>query len=189
MDSSLGTADPYNDLPKVEPIAEHIQGQSRTSSPNLPVENPSLSFPSKTPSQPLPTTESSEKAPMAATGPPRKKGTASTVKKAPKRANGGEAAKAKKVKTETTGPIFAESSEEDESEPDEFEQEEDIIEAEAFQTLRAEDEDWEIAERGALSPYSYTHMVLTERPAHKTSRSSITDYANMSRYALVLHKE
>ena len=44
----------------------------------------------------------------------------------------------------------SESSEDDESEPDEFEQEEDTLEAEAFQTLRAEDEDWEIAERGKL---------------------------------------
>ena len=44
----------------------------------------------------------------------------------------------------------SESSEEDESEPDEFEQEEDTLEVEAFQTLRAEDEDWEIAERGKL---------------------------------------
>ena len=43
----------------------------------------------------------------------------------------------------------SESSDDAESEPDEFEQEEDLIEAEAFQTLRAEDEDWEIAERGA----------------------------------------
>lgn len=44
---------------------------------------------------------------------------------------------------------WSSESSEEESEPDEFEQEQDTLEAEAFQTLRAEDEDWEIAERGA----------------------------------------
>ncbi|KAI0754994.1 RIO1 family-domain-containing protein [Daedaleopsis nitida] len=48
----------------------------------------------------------------------------------------------------------SDSSEEEESEPDEFEQEQDIIEAEAFQTLRAEDEDWEIAERDFTKQYN-----------------------------------
>ena len=43
----------------------------------------------------------------------------------------------------------SDSSDEDESEPDEFQDEQDALEAEAFQTLRAEDEDWEIAEGGA----------------------------------------
>lgn len=36
-----------------------------------------------------------------------------------------------------------------EDEQDEFELEEDEMEAAAFENLRAEDEDWEIAERGA----------------------------------------
>ena len=55
------------------------------------------------------------------------------------------------------------SSEEDESEPDEFEQEEDELEAEAFQTLRAEDEDWEIAEGGVYPPSSIQSS-QTNRP-------------------------
>lgn len=41
------------------------------------------------------------------------------------------------------------SSSEDEDEPDDFEAEEDALEHAAFEELRAEDEDWEIAERGA----------------------------------------
>ncbi|KAI1789641.1 RIO1-domain-containing protein [Ganoderma leucocontextum] len=48
----------------------------------------------------------------------------------------------------------SESSGEDESEPDEFEREEDMLEAEAFQTLRAEDEDWEIAEGDFTKQYN-----------------------------------
>ena len=39
-------------------------------------------------------------------------------------------------------------SEESDEEEDEFEVEEDDIEAGAYETLRAEDEDWENAERG-----------------------------------------
>ena len=38
---------------------------------------------------------------------------------------------------------------EDEDEEDEFDLEEDEMEAAAFENLRAEDEDWEITERGA----------------------------------------
>ncbi|KAJ8501914.1 hypothetical protein ONZ51_g324 [Trametes cubensis] len=49
---------------------------------------------------------------------------------------------------------WSSESEEDESEPDEFEQEEDTLEAEAFQELRAEDEDWEIAERDFTKQYN-----------------------------------
>lgn len=41
------------------------------------------------------------------------------------------------------------SSSEDEDEPDDFEDEEDALERAAFEELRVEDEDWEIAERGA----------------------------------------
>ncbi|KAM5533470.1 hypothetical protein V8D89_012908 [Ganoderma adspersum] len=48
----------------------------------------------------------------------------------------------------------SDSSEEDESEPDEFQEEEDALEAEAFQTLRAEDEDWEIAEGDFTKQYN-----------------------------------
>ena len=40
------------------------------------------------------------------------------------------------------------SSDSAEDEEDEFEREEDDMEAAAFEALRAEDEDWEIAERG-----------------------------------------
>ncbi|KAI0822312.1 RIO1 family-domain-containing protein [Trametes gibbosa] len=52
--------------------------------------------------------------------------------------------------------ILAWSSESsgDESEPDEFELEEDNNEAAAFRTLRAEDEDWEIAERDFTKQYN-----------------------------------
>ncbi|TBU46342.1 RIO1-domain-containing protein [Dichomitus squalens] len=46
------------------------------------------------------------------------------------------------------------SSDEEDSEPDEFEQEEDALEAEAFQTLRAEDEDWEVAEGDFTKQYN-----------------------------------
>ncbi|KAI0776571.1 RIO1 family-domain-containing protein [Trametes elegans] len=49
---------------------------------------------------------------------------------------------------------WSSESAEGESEPDEFEQEEDTLEAEAFQTLRAEDEDWEIAERDFTKQYN-----------------------------------
>ncbi len=79
------------------------------------------------------------------------------------------------------------SSEEDESEPDEFEQEEDIIEAEAFQTLRAEDEDWEIAERG--TPDLYICDVSQDEPPTQTSPSSTTEFDSMSQYAPVPRKE
>lgn len=63
----------------------------------------------------------------------------------------------------------SDSSEEDESEPDEFQEEEDALEAEAFQTLRAEDEDWEIAEGGACRSSSI-HSNRTNRPCrlHET---------------------
>lgn len=49
---------------------------------------------------------------------------------------------------------WSSESSEEESEPDEFEEEQDTLEAEAFQTLRAEDEDWEIAERGTFTSQS-----------------------------------
>lgn len=49
---------------------------------------------------------------------------------------------------------WSSQSSDEESEPDEFEEEQDTLEAEAFQTLRAEDEDWEIAERGTFSSQS-----------------------------------
>lgn len=44
------------------------------------------------------------------------------------------------------------SSSSSEEEQDEFDDEEDAIEAAAFEGLRAEDEDWEIAERGVPTP-------------------------------------
>ena len=44
----------------------------------------------------------------------------------------------------------SESESDDEEGQDEFAEEEDAMEETAFQTLRAEDEDWEIAERGKL---------------------------------------
>ena len=44
----------------------------------------------------------------------------------------------------------AEADEESDEEEDEFEVEEDDMEAGAYETLRAEDEDWENAERGVV---------------------------------------
>ena len=64
----------------------------------------------------------------------------------------------------------SDSSEDEGSEPDEFEQEEDLIEAEAFQTLRAEDEDWEIAERG--TPLPDCTPSSPDEPPTQTSRNS-----------------
>ena len=49
------------------------------------------------------------------------------------------------------------SSDSDEEEEDEFDAEEDDMEAAAFQELRAEDEDWEIAERGAFNSSMQGH--------------------------------
>ncbi|KAH9922804.1 RIO1-domain-containing protein [Epithele typhae] len=49
---------------------------------------------------------------------------------------------------------WASESEEEDSEPDEFEYDEDALEAEVFQELRAEDEDWEIAERDFTKQYN-----------------------------------
>ncbi|PIL22515.1 hypothetical protein GSI_15204 [Ganoderma sinense ZZ0214-1] len=49
---------------------------------------------------------------------------------------------------------WSSGSSEDESEPDEFQEEEDALEAEAFQMLRAEDEDWEIAEGDFTKQYN-----------------------------------
>ncbi|TFK91136.1 RIO1-domain-containing protein [Polyporus arcularius HHB13444] len=49
---------------------------------------------------------------------------------------------------------WSSESEGEESDPDEFEQEEDDLEVEAFQTLRAEDEDWEIAEGDFTKQYN-----------------------------------
>ncbi|OJT09881.1 Serine/threonine-protein kinase rio1 [Trametes pubescens] len=49
---------------------------------------------------------------------------------------------------------WSSESSDEESEPDEFEEEQDTLEAEAFQTLRAEDEDWEIAERDFTKQYN-----------------------------------
>ena len=69
----------------------------------------------------------------------------------------------------------SESSDAEESEPDEFEQEEDALEAEAFQTLRAEDEDWEVAEGGEYHPLSPL-LSRTNRPCrlHETVQSYTT---------------
>ena len=49
------------------------------------------------------------------------------------------------------------SSDEDEEDPeyDEFDVEEDVLEATAFQTLRPEDEDWEIAEGGKSNRFHF----------------------------------
>ncbi|KAL7279927.1 hypothetical protein ACG7TL_006336 [Trametes sanguinea] len=58
---------------------------------------------------------------------------------------------------------WSSESEEEESEPDEFEQEEDTLEAEAFQTLRAEDEDWEIAERDFTKQYNRVRQHVAVR--------------------------
>ena len=51
----------------------------------------------------------------------------------------------------------SESESGNDGEQDEFEAQEDALEEAAFRTLRAEDEDWEIAERGALHPVTPVH--------------------------------
>ncbi|KAI0354991.1 RIO1-domain-containing protein [Trametes cingulata] len=72
----------------------------------------------------------------------------------------------------------SESSDEDEgegSEPDEFEQEEDTLEAEAFQTLRAEDEDWEIAERDFTKQYNRLRQHVAVRTGAAQGVASATN--------------
>ena len=57
----------------------------------------------------------------------------------------------------------SESESDDEEGQDEVAEEEDAMEEAAFQTLRAEDEDWEIAERGAFYPISPVHELCEPR--------------------------
>ncbi|KAI0632149.1 RIO1 family-domain-containing protein [Trametes polyzona] len=63
----------------------------------------------------------------------------------------------------------------EESEPDEFEQEEDTLEAEAFQTLRAEDEDWEIAERDFTKQYNRLRQHVAVRTGAAQGVASATN--------------
>ncbi|KAI0648033.1 RIO1 family-domain-containing protein [Trametes meyenii] len=73
---------------------------------------------------------------------------------------------------------WSSESSEDESEPDEFEQEEDTLEAEAFQTLRAEDEDWEIAEGDFTKQYNRLRQHVAVRTgAAQGVKSSINSRA------------
>ena len=73
------------------------------------------------------------------------------------------------------------SSEEDE-EQDEFDAEEDEMEAAAFENLRAEDEDWEITERGA-SHLLYQCWSET-KVSNQTLRNSIIAFGSTSLFAL-----
>lgn len=77
----------------------------------------------------------------------------------------------------------ASSDEEGESEPDEFAEEEDMLEAAAFQTLRAEDEDWEIAERGASGSAHPPPHAGQDEPTTQTLRSSTIAFGSTSQYA------
>jgi hypothetical protein len=64
--------------------------------------------------------------------------------------------------------------------------EEDGFEDEGFEEARPEDEDWEIAERGAftaLSSQEHASCIVC-----KTSQNSITAYGNISQYSLEMHK-
>ncbi|TFY54144.1 hypothetical protein EVJ58_g9030 [Rhodofomes roseus] len=58
---------------------------------------------------------------------------------------------------------WSESESEDEEDQDEFGDEEDAMEAAAFQTLRAEDEDWEIAERDFTKQYNRVRQHVAVR--------------------------
>lgn len=78
------------------------------------------------------------------------------------------------------------SESEDDDEQDEFEAEDDEMEAAAFEQLRAEDEDWEIAERGAHDPV-LCELEETNEP-NQTSRNSITALGSMLPCAPVLRK-
>ncbi|KAI0372189.1 RIO1-domain-containing protein [Pilatotrama ljubarskyi] len=70
---------------------------------------------------------------------------------------------------------WSSESSEEESEPDEFEQEEDTLEAEAFQTLRAEDEDWEIAERDFTKQYNRLRQHVAVRTGAAQGIASATN--------------
>ncbi|KAI8969622.1 RIO1 family-domain-containing protein [Trametes punicea] len=70
---------------------------------------------------------------------------------------------------------WSSESEEDESELDEFGQEEDTLEAEAFQTLRAEDEDWEIAERDFTKQYNRLRQHVAVRTGAAQGVASATN--------------
>lgn len=67
---------------------------------------------------------------------------------------------------------------EDDEELDEFDLEEDALEDAAFDGLRAEDEDWEIAERGTSPPPS--QQSRETNVSDQTLQNSITAYASTS---------
>ncbi|KAH7316662.1 hypothetical protein B0I35DRAFT_260607 [Stachybotrys elegans] len=103
----------FDDHSRFEVMDEKIKSEV-TNSPHLqPSDHPRLA--SKSPSHPIPTTETSEPSPMAATGPVKKKGTAVVKKKGPKRPNGNDRARTKKAKTDSSGPASAEASADEES--------------------------------------------------------------------------
>ncbi|EKM51857.1 uncharacterized protein PHACADRAFT_102400 [Phanerochaete carnosa HHB-10118-sp] len=73
------------------------------------------------------------------------------------------------------------SSSEDEGEPDEFEDEEDALEHAAFEELRAEDEDWEIAERDFTKQYNRLRQhVAVHTGAAQGVKSTLNEKASVA---------
>ena len=104
---------PKEELPRFELIEDGIKTESNSNSPKLHAAEPAPPA-TKSPSQPVPSTEAADTNTMA---PTKKKGTASAVKKAPKRPKGPGAKKtAKKPKTDAASVADEDGgSEEDES--------------------------------------------------------------------------
>ncbi|KFA64743.1 hypothetical protein S40285_01345 [Stachybotrys chlorohalonatus IBT 40285] len=108
MDPSQEPGPSFDDQPQFELINEKIKTESITNSPIPDAANPLYSASSKSP---IPSTETPDFPAMAAPAPPKKKGTASAVKRGPKRMNG--ASKNKKSKTEDSQPGALEASDEE----------------------------------------------------------------------------
>ncbi|KAI0346039.1 RIO1-domain-containing protein [Trametopsis cervina] len=86
--------------------------------------------------------------------------------------NGGDARAGHNYIDEDT--LLEWSSESSDEEPDEFDAEEDGMEEAAFNTLRAEDEDWEVAERDFTKQYNRLrqHVAVRTGDAHGTRSST-----------------
>ncbi|KAI9172330.1 Set1 complex component spp1 [Paramyrothecium foliicola] len=100
--------------PQPEVIDDNIKSESMANSPQLPAMEPAPAT-TQSPHHPHLTTESSDTNSMAGTTGLKKKGTASAIKKGPKRPNGGETKRPKKLRTETTNLASDDISEEEES--------------------------------------------------------------------------
>lgn len=103
--------------PRFVLIENDVKTESTPDSPHLPSTD-AASIPPKSSPNPLPSTESLDTAePSSMPLHPKKKGTASTVKKAPKRPTiGGESRKSKKARIATSAPATDDGSEEEDDE-------------------------------------------------------------------------